>query len=343
MRRSAAGLSGAFAILAMAGAASAADQYHLIDVDIAGSVVQVWGPHGGQVMVRTTSDTAMGAADDHYLLTVSGGAIDIDHMGIVVLRDRDLPGRLPQSLPAQGDGILAEVWLSDATDRYGHAVLGDRLEAAAVTVRLSDGRMERLEAGADAVVEDLVPRLSDLDGDGVDEIVLVKSYLDRGAALAVIGLNSAGRLEILDETPPIGRSNRWLNPVGAADFDGDGRNEIAYVETPHIGGRLMIWEWQDGVLRRQDSLTGFSNHAIGSSELALSAIADLNGDGLMDMAVPNQRRDRLLLLHMADGVLEELAAIDLPSRVETAIVPLDGTLIVGLADGRLLAVRRSEN
>ena len=249
-----------------------------------------------------------------------------------------LEGLLPQSASASGEGMIRQAWLADATDRYRHGVLGDRLEAATLRVRLGDGTKLDLQAGGNAVFEDLFPRLADLDGAEPDEIVVVKSYLDRGAALAVVGLRG-GKLEILDETPPIGRPNRWLNPVGVADFDGDGRVEIAYVETPHIGGRLMIWEWRAGRLEREHAETGFSNHAIGSTELRLSAIADMDGDGLVDLAVPNRYRDRLRLISLAAGRFDELADIPLDGAVATAIAPVGDHLILGLEDGRLIAIR----
>jgi hypothetical protein len=36
------------------------------------------------------------------------------------------------------------------------------------------------------------------------------------------------------------RPPRRLNPVGFGDFDGDGAMEVAYVQTPHIGGILIV-------------------------------------------------------------------------------------------------------
>ena len=300
------------------------------EIDLPGNVVEI-SAQSGAVLVRT--DLGETLVLHGHPPSEAEAAVD----GQDAERAIAYEAQLPQSLAAHGNGDIRISWLSDATDRYQHGVLGDRLEAAALRIRRRNGAEFVLAAGNDAVFEDLTPRLADLDGNGEDEIIVVKSYLDRGAALAVIGLR-AGGLEILDETPPIGRRNRWLNPVGAADFDGDGRMEIAYVETPHIGGRLMIWEWHRGALRREHALTGFSNHAIGSTELGLSAIVDVDGDGLMDIAVPGRHRDRMRLIGFAGGEPEELANIPLDGTVATAIAPVGGHLVFGLEDGRLMAL-----
>ena len=121
------------------------------------------------------------------------------------------------------------------TQRYGHAVLGDAIEAGGLRAILRDGRTVDYMLGEDSVFEDLRPRLADLDGDGRDEIILVRSYLAAGAALAVFGLR-AGPLELLGETSPVGTPHRWLNPVGVGDFDGDGSDDILI---PAMGRRAL--------------------------------------------------------------------------------------------------------
>ena len=329
--RLSAGLAALLALIGVLSVANPAPASELAVIAHSGRVLEVL-PEDGRALVRTDTDErlAISARLDGGLTT---GEIGLRGITIVAL-----PGLIPHGGSASGNREIRLAWLSDPTERYRHGVLGDRLEAAALRIRLRNGAEFVLEAGNDAVFEDLTPRLADLDGNGEDEIIVVKSYLDRGAALAVIGLRASG-LEILDETPPIGRRNRWLNPVGAADFDGDGRMEIAYVETPHIGGRLMIWEWRGGALHREHALTGFSNHAIGSTELGLSAIADVDGDGLMDIAVPGRYRDRMRLIGFAGGEPEELADIALDGTVATAIAPVGGHLVFGLEDGRLMALR----
>lgn len=318
-------------LLAAAGAAGQIRSTEIVEIDVPGKVIGVW-LEDGRALVHTGSSQLLAVQ-----VEPDGGFV-AKPPGFRTRRLVEAPGILPQSNIAFGQGPIIHAWLSDATDRYRHGVLGDRLEAASLRVRHSGGNLSIVQAGNDAVFEDLQPRLADLDGDGREEIIVVKSYLDRGAALAVIGFNAAGDLAILAETPPIGRPNRWLNPVGAADFDGDGSVEIAYVETPHIGGRLMIWEWRGGGLVREHAEPGFSNHAIGSTELGLSAVADIDGDGLMDLAVPGRYRDRIRVISLAGGAFRELADVALGGEVATAIAPVGDALVFGLQDGRLIAL-----
>lgn len=331
MRALAAAIVLATPILNISASAQSIDLYELTRIPVPGRIEQVAVAADG-VFARTSDEQV-------HLIYEFQGAVTFNTVITSGLRT-DLPAdMLPQSREVWRSGHIQTVRLIQPTGRYRHGVLGDRLEAATLEVRTRRGAIAELELGDDAVFEDLLPRLADVDDDGLDEIIIVKSYLDRGAALAVVGLGDDGNLAILAETPPIGRPNRWLNPIGAADFDGDGAVEIAYVETPHIGGRLMIWEWRGGRLVREHDEPGFSNHAIGSTELGLSAIADIDGDGLMDLAVPGSRRDRLRLISLADGVLRQIADIDIGGVVATAIVPVGPALVFGLDDGRLIALR----
>ena len=102
------------------------------------------------------------------------------------------PSQLPLPLHALPDGIIAEgsrevarAWLADPTNRYDHGVLGDAIEAESVVVERRDGRRDVVTLSPDAVFEDLRPRIAPLGGS--DKVVVVKSYLARGSALAVIG------------------------------------------------------------------------------------------------------------------------------------------------------------
>jgi hypothetical protein len=333
-------------LLCLAFAASAADESF---ADLEPTQIQVLH------LVVPGGVARLGLADDDGrsfpLVTDSAGrtfALALTSDGALRLRPATAaptprrPGMLPDGAITRGTRNIRAAWLVGATDRYAHGVLGDAIEAEGVAVETADGRRLEFRLPADSVFEDRYPRLADIDGDGEDEIVVVRSYLDSGAALAVLKARPDG-LSIVAETPALGLRNRWLNPVGAADFDGDGAIEVALVETPHIGGVLKLYRWQRGRLESVASLSGVSNHALGSRALGLSAIFDTDGDGRPDILVPDRSRRTLGVFRFANDRLEKIADIAHPSPIASdfAVADLGGgrsRIVYALADGTVVAV-----
>lgn len=184
--------------------------------------------------------------------------------------------------------------------------------------------------------EDLEPRVVDLDGDGHEEILVVESDAQRGAALAVYGIID-GRLERVASTAFIGQANRWLNPLGTGDFNGDGRIDIALVATPHIGGVLRLYRYTPPRLEAFAELHGVSTHAIGSTELGLGrVVAAKPRDRLL---VPDQRRRTLLLLEWTSAGWSRVSATPLPGRIASSLTPAgDNRWRFRVDDGRHLEV-----
>ena len=199
----------------------------------------------------------------------------------------------------------------DGRPVYGHAVLGDTPEWHGLQALRPDGSRAVLMLPPDRIFEDIAPRRAELDGDAGVEIVVVESAFDEGAALAVYELTPEG-LRLEARTDPIGRRNRWLAPVGIADLDGDGRIELAHVETPHIGGTLRVWRLEAGALVQVAMLPGVSNHRIGQAHIP-GGIADCPGGPVMLMADARWRTGLAVRL-LADGTLDAapvpLAALD---------------------------------
>lgn len=210
------------------------------------------------------------------------------------------PDKLPDTEIAAGTKNIQRAWFARPTQRYDHGVLGDQTEAGSLKATLQNGQIAEIILPENAVFEDRIPRIADINQDGADEIIAVKSYLNRGAAVVLVG-QLKDRIDIVGEAPAIGLSHRWLNPVGAADFDGDGIIEIAVVITPHIGGTLQLYEWHGKKLVPDHNAFGFSNHAMGSRELGLSAIIDLNQDGLKDILLPDASRRSLIGIGFANA------------------------------------------
>lgn len=243
---------------------------------------------------------------------------------------------LPQARTARSNGTIAEARLVHPTDRYRHFVLGAEVEAGGLQVRLKDGRTLLIDLPADQVFEDRRPRIVDLDGDGRDEVVLVRSSLKTGSAVVVVA-ERKGELAVVAKGPSTGAPRRWLNPAGIADFDGDGHPDIAYVQQPHAVGRLRVVTLRDGALVEIAATGNTSNHVAGSDQMGLAAVADFDGDGVADLAVPSFDRTRLRFLSFKGG-LHEIGTKPLNGQAvsDFTLVATAGhpAVEVGLAGGR---------
>ncbi len=154
----------------------------------------------------------------------------------------------------EGDNDKEVVALVGAnSSRYQHGILGDNIEATAV-VALERHSLEvlwRYDLPTPYVFEDITLRPFQIGTR--EQLVTVRSSVNGGAALAMLGLNN-NKLE-LRAGADIGQSNRWLNPVV-------GKTDIYAIHTPHIGGILVKYE--PTKLGGNQKLTDLSNHSIGS-------------------------------------------------------------------------------
>lgn len=198
---------------------------------------------------------------------------------------------------AEGSGIV-KATLSCGTSRYAHAVLGDAIEAGCLVVEDEKGAVHTIELPENQVFEDLVPRIADIDNNGRNDVVVIRSDSQSGAALAIYTIEKEAAIE-LAATPPIGTSFRWLAPIGIADFNGDDRLDVAYIQTPHIGGILKVWSMTNNGFEQIAEQRGFSNHSIGDTRVSTSKLLDHNGDGVMDIALPDQRRQKTMFVTLS--------------------------------------------
>ncbi|MCV2868239.1 VCBS repeat-containing protein [Defluviimonas sp. WL0002] len=161
--------------------------------------------------------------------------------------------------PEGASATITQARFDEPTTRYDHGVLGDEIEYGALVLTTTRGPL-RIRLPEDRVFEDIAPRLADLDADGAPEVIVVETDIERGARLSVYGEDG-----LIAATPYIGTRHRWLAPVGAADVDGDGRAEIAYVETPHLGKILKVVRLEGDRLLPVAQTSGMTNHRIGDA------------------------------------------------------------------------------
>ncbi|MFY9317024.1 MAG: hypothetical protein WAO95_15880 [Burkholderiales bacterium] len=251
--------------------------------------------------------------------------------------------------PATGAETITGAQYEAPVDRYGHFALGRPHEYARVRATTDAGRTLTLQLPEDEVFEDLAPRLVTLAPGEPRELLTIISGRKSGSRLAVIRLGR-DRLEMGAQSPAIGTPMRWLNPVGVADFDGDGQVEIAAVVTPHIGGTLKVYRRTGSKLIEITSLAGFSNHIYGSPQLALSAPVSI--DGRIYLLVPDAARLRLRVIALEGGRLFEVrrcalsAALTGAMRViapsEVSVDLRSGPQLIVLSDCLVSRVQGSE-
>lgn len=218
---------------------------------------------------------------------------------------------------ASAETILSAEY-AGPTDRYAHGILGDAIEwaelhittdgveAGAVLQRLVDERLVyEIKLPLDRVFEDVAPRLADLDNDGTPEVIVVETQANTGAQLAIY--DETGKIAA---TPHIGTRNRWLAPIGAADLDGDGHIEIAYIDRPHLARTLRVWRFIDGDLVEIAAGSGLTNHRIGETDIG-GGIRDC-GQG-PEMITANADWSRVIATRLENG---ELRATDLGAHVD---------------------------
>lgn len=231
-----------------------------------------------------------------------------------------------------------EFAFSQPTREYGHAVLGDDEEYRGLKIAgFPASRRVTPPEGVDTsgllpesvfeitlpegrVFEDLQPRVFDWTSAnfhvraGVPtlglNVVVVETDIARGATLAVYQVGCDG-VEKVAATDPIGTAYRWLAPAGIADFNGDGQNDIAYVETPHLAGILRIVTLsKDGLVEIVEAVPGFSNHRIGD-DFIVSEVRDC-GDGLPELIMPTKGWSALMAVRWEAG---KLISREIPGEV----------------------------
>ena len=251
--------------------------------------------------------------------------------------------RIPDSQAIPGRNHIAWTWLASPTLRYPHGALGAKTHAASLHALVQDGRGRWTTASVELplhrVFEDRVPRLADLDGDGQDEILVIEADALQGAAVVVWGVEHSGQpgtppqLVRRATSPRAGSTFRWLNPVGVADFDGDGKPDVASVTTPHIGGTLTLHHYRPPHLVPFARAMDVSNHRMGALEQDLAVIVEQPGTR-PTIVVPDMTRRALHALRWeAPGQWKELAdLVPLAGLVERLDLRSDGSACANLSD-----------
>ncbi len=239
---------------------------------------------------------------------------------------------LPDADPTPVGDALAV--LSAPTQRYRHGILGDEIEAGAVTLlRQSDlSTLATLTLEAPAVIEQR--RVEPFPAAGPYGMLLTRSTPSQGAGVLAVALEG-GALRVVASAAPIGSGERWLNLFAAV-------GERAYaVRTPHSHGPLERYRLVGDRLVADRYALGVTNHRIGSRDLDLGRLLPPPaGGGAVDvLALPSfDLRHVQIVACDAHGCAVTLAlALAAPLSSDLAAAWQDGQLrlYAGEADGSL--------
>lgn len=217
---------------------------------------------------------------------------------------------------------IKHTWLYKQTLDYDHEILGDQIEAKAIAVLLKNKNKLTYELDEHHVFEDLKVRLYDINDDGKDELFVIKTHLDKGASLAMYRIENE-KIVPSASTEYLNRTFRWLNVVGFSDFDGNGKKDVAIIKTPHIGGYLTIYEFNNNKFKQIYKRYGFTNHYIGSTELDMSAIFDLDDDKIDEFILVDMKAKNIKIANFKNKKFKVLKSIMNNSKVNSAILVKD--------------------
>ncbi len=237
----------------------------------------------------------------------AGQATPVPGVGVPPLPSGETHTFLPENLIATDSAAQVTARYTDPTKRYAHGILGDPIEAGGLLV-VRKGKTYYYKLDDAFVFEDLQPRLADVDNDGELEFITIQSSLTMGASVAIYKIKDE-KLQPYAASPFIGTSSRWLNIAAINDLDDDGKVEIAWVQTPHIGGILKIARVQNGALDLVDEISGVSNHRIGSRNLCLSVLTK-NSAG-QTVYIPTNQYDIVLGFQLIHGRIQKTDSITL--------------------------------
>jgi hypothetical protein len=270
------------------------------------------------------------------ILPGSGRMAFIDASGDVVIRDDVEIARFPVNALPDSRIILDDkdrfLVLSGATERYGHAVLGDGLEASNIT--LIDARdtprvADTIDIAGEGVIEGIAPIWADITGDGSREIIVTLSNASNGAR--VVAFDEDGKRVAVG--PAIGRGFRWRHQLAVGPFGPQGEVELVDVVTPHLGGIVSFYRFKDGELRVEAEVRGYSSHVMGSRNLDMAFAGDLDSDGKIELLIPNQNRTELGGIGRNSSGASVEWTIPIGGRLSTnlsAVALADGGLAVGI-------------
>lgn len=228
--------------------------------------------------------------------------------------------------------------LTKPSTRYPHDIAGDQLEATETTLLETVPSLRvviSIAIPGQRVVEGVSPIWADLNGDGQREVIVTQSDAEQGAQAVVYSKSG----EQLAAGPAVGRSNRWRHQLAVAPFGSNGEIELAEVLTLRIGGIAGLYRLNGDSLDLVVQRDGVTSHPLGTRNLDMGLVGDLDGDGQPELVVFNQPFAELMALRRTIDGIEKAWETPVGGKAATNLAAVDqpagSRLVVGREDGVL--------
>ncbi|MGF1504644.1 MAG: hypothetical protein ACFB51_05840 [Anaerolineae bacterium] len=206
--------------------------------------------------------------------------------------------------------------LTGPTEAYRHNVLGDAVEAGGFTlVDSGSGDLAPLLTveTQGTVIEGIAPLWADFDKDGTREIIVTEANDAQGAGVVVYREDGS----VLASGPVIGQGFRWRHQLAVATFDE--QPALVEVRTPHIGGQVGFFTLQGDSLVGSGFVLNYTSHVIQTRNLDMAAAGDFDGDGRIEIVMPDQQRSQLAGIVVEEGEGEVVWSVETADRVITNV------------------------
>lgn len=228
--------------------------------------------------------------------------------------------------------------LSQPTTDYQHGVLGDAVEARAITIVSTQpdaSILHRIDMPGEVVIEGISPIWADVDEDGAAELLVTQSNNPEGAGAKLVVYKKDGSKVAEGPLSPGG----WRHQLAVFRPAPGDPVLIVDCQKPHVQRIINFYRLAGNQLEVVGSKPGYSTHQLGLRNLDMALAGDFDGDGVQEILVPSTD-----YLEVRAIVLEQGQAVDKDFRpaggkisTNFSAAMLDGKLIwgVGTENGKL--------
>jgi hypothetical protein len=277
-------------------------------IDVKGSVSVLLGTGGGAFASATTYDVGV------FPSAIAAGDLDGDGLPELVVADHAGPllvlsgtgaGRFGSATPHALAGLASDVQLGDL-DGDGDLDVAATVTSKGISVLLNPGDgVLGPWVNYPAGVEPRSTVLRDIDADGTLDVVVASTKVDVVSVL----LGQGGGVLGAPSGHPGGLSPSSAGDLAVGDLDGDGEQDVLLVNGAFVS--VLLATGSGGFGAPLLFLSGASGHGL--------ALADFDGDGLLDVCVKRDAGFVSILRGLGGGALGPWVAFPAGQRPEAVI------------------------